>query len=500
MKKIFIILTVMLIVGFGVYFSVTDKEKSTNTPTEQAVIETTYNIATKYVSLRTQTENVLVNPKSFSNYEAWNAEVTHILQGWKEIDVESALLETSATDMAEETVGFQLIAPALAYDNQEISTIFDKAPAGKKIATLAKFLNTDAKKAFKILQQDQNQVTADAWNEAGNSLKELETSATVLKDACKVTVTIGTVVATGGIAAVTSASTLTQAAVIVSGADVVLEVSSDAAKITLGDSNKISNVIDSARIVTEPIATMLTISSLPQNIGTKFEKFGAVMVGLEQFNAAAQEGKIIGIAVTPPADGTTQKTVSVAVLEKTELQQWIESQATKPVTDIKEDKTGEGNSAAPSSEVTSTDSPYLSGNFDLVMKPQEPSNDWQNIISQKLIAGNPINVREGKFLSEYNTPLTVGDFVGTGSMRLEGEYDEKTGVIKGTHYLKYDGTYKGKSRSVAYSGTFNQVISAQGENKLNLMGAIETMSLDGLGKPYTTTSEGGRTVIYIIKK
>jgi len=40
--------------------------------------------------------------------------------------------------------------------------------------------------AFKILKNDQAQVEADAWNEAGNTLQTLETSATVIKDTCKV--------------------------------------------------------------------------------------------------------------------------------------------------------------------------------------------------------------------------------------------------------------------------------------------------------------------------
>ncbi len=498
MKKILIGLGVVVILGLGLYFVFSGRANNNfkgaiDESSEQVVIENTYNISNKYVSLRNQTENVLVNARSFSNYKEWNNEVTKIMKDWQELDKQSALLEKTADKMAEEKVSFNFIKTALAYDKQEISNIFDKAPAGKKIATLAKFLNTDAKKAFKILQQDQNQVTADAWNDAGNKLKDLETSAIVLKDVCKVTVTIGTVIATGGTAAVASASTLTQSAVLVSGADVVLEVSSDAAKITLGDGNKISNIIDTARVVTEPLATILTITSIPENIGTKFEKFGAVMVGLEQFNGAVQEEKILGVEISTNNKSNTKEPVKVAVLEKSELQKWIESNATKTESNSNEIKVQTG-------EKEINEIGYITGNFNLVMKPKEPTNDWQNVISTKLILNNPIAIKDGKFSAEYSTPLSFKDFIGSGSIRIEGEYNEKTGVIKGTHYLKYEGTYKGNLKKLIYSGLFNQILSSQQENKLRFGGTIETTSLDGIGKPYTITSEGGRDVIYIIKK
>ncbi len=498
MKKILIVLGGIVILILGVYFIFSGRVNNNfkgglSESSEQIVIENTYNISNKYVSLRNQTENVLVNARSFSNYKEWNDEVTRIMKDWEELDKQSSLLEKIANNMADGKISFNLIQTVTAYDKQEISNIFDKAPAGKKIATLAKFLNTDAKKAFKILQQDQNQVTADAWNDAGNKLKDLETSAIVLKDACKVTVTIGTVIATGGTAAVASASTLTQSAVLVSGADVVLEVSSDVAKITLGDGNKISNVIDTARVVTEPLATILTITSIPENIGTKFEKFGAVMVGLEQFNGAVQEGKILGVEISTNNKNNTEEPVKVAILEKSELQKWIESNATKT-----EPSSSEVTTQTEEKEIGKEG--YLPGSFILVMKPKEPTNDWQNVISTQLLSNNPITVRDGKFLAEYNTPLSVGSFEGSGNIRIEGEYDEKTGVIKGTHYLKYGGTYKGKLKSLMYSGSFSQVLLSQEENKLKFNGIVEDTSLDGIGKPYTTIGEAGRDVVYIIKK
>jgi hypothetical protein len=49
-------------------------------------------------------------------------------------------LENVATKVSEEKIGFNMISKTEAYNKQEISDVFDKAPAGKKIKTLAKFL------------------------------------------------------------------------------------------------------------------------------------------------------------------------------------------------------------------------------------------------------------------------------------------------------------------------------------------------------------------------
>jgi len=135
-------------------------------------------------------------------------------------------------------LGFGRSNTAYAYDRNEISNVFDKAPAGKKIATLAKYLGVDAKRAQMILNQDQNQVTADAWNEAGDALNKLEKSAVVIKDGCKIAGFVGTTALTGGSAALLTGSTLSKAAVIVSGADLTLEIGNDAASIALGNNNK----------------------------------------------------------------------------------------------------------------------------------------------------------------------------------------------------------------------------------------------------------------------
>ena len=323
-KKIIIFIGIIIILIIGIFLW---KKSSLNKrPQEQLVLEKTLNISREYVALRYTTDNILVNAKNYSDYESWNKEMTGIIEAWKNLEKKAVDLEKSATEMSENKITFNLISPVFAYNKQEISDVFDKAPAGKKIATLAKHLGVDAKMAFKILQQDQSQVEADAWNEAGDTFQKLESSAVVIKDTCKVAGFVGGIVMTGGTSALAAGSTLTKMAVIVSGADLTLEVSSDGAKIGLGNNNKISAVIDSARVITEPLSSILTIANIPRNMATGFEKFGVVMVGLEQFNSAAQEGKIIGIQLPAYTKDKIKSPVKVAVLEKEEIEKWIEDQ------------------------------------------------------------------------------------------------------------------------------------------------------------------------------
>lgn len=319
-KKIIIII-VVIVIGFGLFYFLNKK----NQPSiEQEVYSKTIIISKEYISLRYQTNDLLVNAKNFKDYESWNLEMTKTLEAWEKLEKDSKELENIAGEIQKEKTSYGFVTKTLAYDKQEISDVFDKAPAGKKIATLAKHLGVDAKMAFKILQQDQNQVEADAWNEAGDTFQKLETSAIVIKDGCKVAGFIGGIAVTGGTSALAAGSTLTKMAVIVSGADLTLEVSSDGANIGLGNNNKISAVIDSARVITEPLSSILTITSIPENMATGFEKFGAVMVGLEQFNSAAQEGKVVGIQLPAYTKDKTKPPIKVAVLNNEEIKKWLE--------------------------------------------------------------------------------------------------------------------------------------------------------------------------------
>lgn len=322
MKKIIVSVVVLLFLIFGTFILL---NQSRDTDKEQLVLEQTNNISRDYISLRYQTDNILINADSYTSYEDWNEDMTALILSWETLEERAVSLELSAAEMSAEKVSLKLIAPVLAYDNQEISNIFDKAPAGKKILTLAKYLGVDAQKAYQILKNDQAQVEADAWNEAGDTFQKLETSAVVIKDAAKVTGFVGTIVMTGGTSAIASSGIIGQAAVVVSGADLVLEITDDSAKIALGNNNKISVIVGHARVVSEPLSSLLMISTLPNNLVKGIDKLNAVSFGLDQFNSAVQEGKVIGIKLPTPKEQANQS-AKAAVLEKSELEQWLKDQ------------------------------------------------------------------------------------------------------------------------------------------------------------------------------
>lgn len=317
-KKILIGLGLMILLAVSFFFYSNNKKNNS-----QDIYEETLDVSKEYLRLRYQTDLILTEAKKYS-FEDWNKKVDEITKGWENLEKKANKLQNEAEILNNEKTSFKFNSEILAYDKQEISNIFDKAPAGKKIATLAKHLGVDAKMAFKILQQDQNQVTADAWNEAGNTFQKLETSAKVIKDTCKVAGFVGGIVMTGGTSAIASGSLLSKAVVIVSGSDLVLEVTDDAATIALGNNNKVSAIVGGARTVTEPLANILSISDIPKNLKTGYEKFNVVMTALDQFNSTVQEGKVIGINLPVYKKEKTDKKIEVSIMESNEIDKWME--------------------------------------------------------------------------------------------------------------------------------------------------------------------------------
>jgi len=321
MKKPAIIAVLGLIVlSVGALYFL-NNQKSGQAP-EQVVLDQTLTIAKNYTALRYQTDHVLMNAKQYGAYDLWNKEITDSISQWKALEEDAAILEKIASVMAEEQISFGLVSTAYAYDKQEISNIIDKAPMGKKIMTLAKHLGVDAKRAQLILNQDQAQVTSDAWNEAGNTLQTLENSAVNIKNGSKVSIFVGTWVATGGTSAFVTSGALAQTAVVVSGADLVLEVSDDEARMALGDRNKVSKMISNVRAVTEPAAGILSIASMPGNVSKAIDKFGVAYLGADQIRSAIQDEKILGVSIKIGEKGETK--TEIAGLSEDELSKWKE--------------------------------------------------------------------------------------------------------------------------------------------------------------------------------
>jgi len=325
-KNIFLLASVILIFSVLAFFLLGNNKKI-----DQIVYEDTLTISKEYLVLRYKTDNVLVNAKDYESYDDWNEEMASIIQEWKTLESKALKLEENADEMSNEITAFNMIKSAYAkdYTYAEVQAIVEKAPAGRQIRTLAQHLGVDAKRAQLILNQSQDMATREAWGEAGDTFENLENQAIVVKDTCKVTVYVGGLVATGG-----AVGTVAQVTTVVVGVDLALEVTEDSAQIALGDRNKVSSFVKDIRTVTEPIASVLTITNIPSNLGSAYGKFDSVMVGLEQFRDTVQEGKVIGIDLKNfeyhPSFQVIKNAqypgnVTVAEMEMAEVEEWIKS-------------------------------------------------------------------------------------------------------------------------------------------------------------------------------
>ncbi|MBT7706740.1 hypothetical protein HN747_04810 [archaeon] len=334
MKKVLIGIALVVVVLVVV---LSFKGKKKDNTSEDIVYQNTISISRTYAALRVKTDKLLGEASQYPDYNTWDKEMTELLANWKNLESKASKLEAQANIISGEKTSFKLMNEAHAYTKDEISNVFDKAPAGKKIRTLAKYLGVDAKRAYKILQNDQEFVKADAWNEAGDTFKKLEVSAIVIKDGCKVAGFIGAAAMTGGATAGASLGSagvgsallggsagLTEGTImIIAGTDLMLEVSEDAATISLGDNSKVTKSISKIRSVTDPAASLLSIKDIPKNISkgaALLDKVGVVLVQIDQIRSMTQDGKLLGINITPDSK------IKVAAIEEDEMDEWIESE------------------------------------------------------------------------------------------------------------------------------------------------------------------------------
>lgn len=350
-KKIFkiaiVIFTIFIIAGF-LFLNKGNKTSAL----DQEVYKKTLSVSKTYTMLRYQTENVLEKAKEYEDYDKWNTEMGAVIEGWKSLESEVTGLEKEADKMASEKTTFNLVKDVSAYTTVEIQKVIESAPAGKTVRTLAKHLGVDVKMAQLILNQTQDQVTREAYGEEGDVFETCEQNSMRIKNGAKVTVFVGGVVLTGGASGV-----LATTATVVGGADLVLEVADDEARIALGDKNKVSEMVNKARAVTEPAASILTIANMPGNVSKAMEKVSAFAFAGDQIRSAIQDEKILGISIKTDEKGETK--ASVAGLTEEELPQWKKENnitSIQPVEEVikqieKEIKEEEKPTEAPKEEV-----------------------------------------------------------------------------------------------------------------------------------------------------
>lgn len=317
MKKnniIFIVVGVLIII-LGIFF-LTNGNKSL----DQVVYEDTLSVTKEYLLLRYKTDDVLANAEKFKDYDTWNKEMTSIIKSWKEFESDVTKLEKNADELANEKEAFKFIKDVYAYDSKEVQYVIENAPAGKTIRTLAQHFNVDVKKAQLILNESQDRIQREVWGGEGDVYESLEQDAMRVKNGCKVAGFVGGVVLTGGTSAVMASGVLAKTALVVGGADLVLEITADEAQIALGDKNKVSEMVGKLRTVTEPAASILTLVNIPGNVSKAMEKINAVSFGIDQIRSVVQDEKVLGISIKVDEKGEIKTTATS--LTEAELPAW----------------------------------------------------------------------------------------------------------------------------------------------------------------------------------
>ena len=326
-KNIYLIVVVVIAIILSIFFLTKNKKSSL----DQEVYKNTLSVSKEYTLLRYRTENVLEKAKEYQDYDKWNNEMSAVIDGWKALEGKVVELEKEADKMASGKTSFNIVKDVSAYTTVEIQKIIESAPAGKTVRTLAKHLGVDVKMAHLILNQTQDQITREAYGEEGDVFETCEQNSMRIKNGAKVTVFVGGVVLTGGASGV-----LATTATVVGGADLVLEVADDEARIALGDKNKVSEMVNKARAVTEPAASILTIVNMPGNLSKAMEKVSAVYFTADQVRSAVQDEKILGISIKTDEKGEVKAVVSN--LAETELTEWKKENnvttSTQPIEEI----------------------------------------------------------------------------------------------------------------------------------------------------------------------
>lgn len=450
MKRSIIVAVVVLVLALGTFLLFNRSQEAgqktdQETNQEQVVLNKTMEISREYASLRYRTDNVLIDAESYADYDAWKNELTDTIKDWEALEKEAGVLENLASEMAQEKVSLKFVETAQAYTKEEVAGIVDKAPFGKKIMTLAKHLGVDAKMAQLILNETQNMISREAYGEEGDVFQTCETRATLVKNASKVTVFVGTIAMTGGTSAIAAGSTLTKAAVIVSGADLTLEITDDTAKMALGNKNKVSALVGDVRKITEPAAAILMVSTLPNNLVLGIDKLNAVAFGAGQLDSAIQSGAVIGIKLPTPTKEKPEQSAEVAVLEKEEVKKWLKEEgvsgAAETVEEIEsilmvsrpaESANISENSAQTEKDETKTET-----------QKEQPSNDnnaeaaglWKGIL--KHTPSQTSSEKQMEYMVELNNDGTVS---ATGNGKAFSTWKKEGNAVK-LFYKDGSGTY-----------------------------------------------------------
>ena len=188
---------------------------------------------------------------------------------------------------------------------ENITKMYDEAPYGKGIRTLAEQLNVDSKKAYAQLQQAQEILKSDAYNDFADYADACYKTAKVLKTAGTGAQLYLSVV-TGGGATSTIANVMEKGGIVINGINTLCEVGSTSSILIVGDDNCVSQACDDFEDAVAPIGNIIglygiTHADYAENLGANLTDAFSYVSGF--YSDLFRDNKLFGGTFTNTKNG-----------------------------------------------------------------------------------------------------------------------------------------------------------------------------------------------------
>jgi hypothetical protein len=285
------------------------------------------------------------NPSEVDYYR-WKEENNRTIALWEEVVVKSRALYLSLekgvlgkfkepVDKVKEVFGMgsadeSVISADWTYE--DVRKVYDSASPQQRLKTLAAYLGTDAKTAYRIHQMALNDADAANWSDFAKTAENLEKARRTVVTGSKVGVMVCSALLTGG-----ATTMLEGTAMVIQGADLALEITETGAFVVMGDQSEDTTVVkyvQQARKLTEPAAAISGVLTLNfrnlRNLRGKtyysdLDFDTAVQVLQMELTAASlttdyiAEDKVLGIKINQDARKQDKTTVTKATIPSSDL-------------------------------------------------------------------------------------------------------------------------------------------------------------------------------------
>lgn len=253
------------------------------------------------------TEKAFTMDPQDNSYDNWVDNQEKAKEYWDALDevldiiidyVESDEFDSDYEDMALDNkfidrLFSQIFIEAQALDSTEIIKTFDSAKAGQKIKAVASLLGSDMKYAYSAFKVANGEITAQNWNDFGDTALRYEQAAQVMVTAGKgAAVYVGA--ATGGAATVLGKTVLA-----INGASAIWQAGDNVAFIAIGDNYKSNEFVINLNNVSDAVAPIAFVGDmLTMDFTSGVDKIMSTVTVVDTIRGLFQDNKIAGIQLT----------------------------------------------------------------------------------------------------------------------------------------------------------------------------------------------------------